>query len=49
MLTFLSTRLNVSLPGLDRNVAKDVVDEAEKICPYFKATRGNVGVTIKLI
>jgi osmotically inducible protein OsmC len=45
---FLSTRLNVRLPGLERNVAKDLVDEAEKICPYSKATRGNVGVTIKL-
>jgi len=46
---FLSARLNVRLPGLERNVAKDLVDEAEKICPYSKATRGNVGVTIKLI
>jgi lipoyl-dependent peroxiredoxin len=46
---FLSTRLNVRLPGLESNVAKELVDEAEKICPYSKATRGNVGVTIKLI
>ena len=46
---FLSTRLNVRLPGLEGNVAKDLVDEAEKICPYSKATRGNIGVTIKLI
>jgi osmotically inducible protein OsmC len=45
---FLSTRINVRLPGLERNVAKDLVDEAETICPYSKATRGNVGVTIKL-
>jgi hypothetical protein len=46
---FLSTRLNVRLPGLERNVAKELVNEAEKICPYSKATRGNVGVTINLI
>jgi osmotically inducible protein OsmC len=46
---FLSIRLNVRLPGLERNVAKDLVDEAEKICPYSKATRGNIGVTIKLV
>src|ERR1700733_13300109 len=45
---FLSTRLNVRLPGLERNAAKDLVDEAETICPYSKATRGNVGVTIRL-
>lgn len=46
---FLSTRLNVRLPCLGRNIAKELVDEAAKICPYSKATRGNVGVTIKLI
>ena len=46
---FLSTRLNVKLPGLERNVAKDLVDEAEEICPYSKATRGNIEVTIKLV
>jgi Ohr subfamily peroxiredoxin len=45
---FLSARLNVRLPGLERNVAKDLVNEAEKICPYSKATRGNVGITIEL-
>ena len=46
---FLSARLNVSLLGLARNVAKALVDEAEKICPYSKAARGNIEVAIKLI
>ena len=46
---FLSTRLNVRLPGLERSVAKDLVDEAGEICPYSKATRGNIEVTIKLV
>ena len=46
---FLSTRLNVTIPGLEPNVAKQLVDEAEKICPYSKATRGNMEVTIKLV
>ena len=45
---FLSIRLNVTLPGLERNVAKVLVDEAEEICPYSKATRGNIEVTIRL-
>jgi lipoyl-dependent peroxiredoxin len=45
---FLSARLDVGLPGLERNVAKDLVEQAEKICPYSKATRGNIDVTIKL-
>ena len=46
---FLSTRLNVRLPGLERNVAKELVDDAREICPYSKATRGNIEVTIKLV
>jgi osmotically inducible protein OsmC len=45
---FLSTRFNVTIPGLERCVAKQLVDAAERICPYAKATRGNVQVTIKL-
>ena len=46
---FLSARLNVRLPGLDRNDAKGLVDEAHENCPYSKATRGNIDVTIKLV
>jgi lipoyl-dependent peroxiredoxin len=46
---FLSTRLNVRLPGLERSVAEELVDEAEKICPYSKATRGNIEVRVTLV
>ena len=46
---FLSARLNVRLPGLDRNVAKGLIDEAHENCPYSKATRGKIDVTIKLV
>lgn len=44
----LQARLNVSLPGLERDVARAVVDEAHQICPYSKATRGNIDVTINV-
>lgn len=46
---FLQARLNVSLPGLDRAVARAVMDGAHQRCPYSKATRGNIDVTINLI
>jgi osmotically inducible protein OsmC len=46
---FLQARLNISLPGLDREVAQAVVDEAHQTCPYSKAIRGNVDVTINLV
>ena len=46
---FLSTRLNVSLPGIAREVARALVDEADQLCPYSKATHGNIDVVIKLV
>ena len=46
---FLQARLNISIPGLDREVAWELIDSAEKICPYSKALKGNVNVEIYLI
>ena len=46
---FLRARLNVSLPGVEREVAQALVDEAHQICPYSKATRGNIDVAINLV
>ncbi len=45
---FLRARLTVSVPGVDRSVAQALVDEADKTCPYSKATRGNIDVAINL-
>jgi Ohr subfamily peroxiredoxin len=45
----LSARLNVTLPDIDIDVAREIVEEAHQICPYSKATRGNVHVAINLI
>jgi Ohr subfamily peroxiredoxin len=46
---FLRARLNVSLPGLERDVAQALLDAADQICPYSKATRGNIDVVINLV
>jgi len=46
---FLRARLNVSLPGLKHEVAQELVDTAHETCPYSKATRGNIDVTINLV
>jgi organic hydroperoxide reductase OsmC/OhrA len=44
----LQARLNVSLPGLERDVAQEIVDRAHQTCPYSKATQGNIDVTISV-
>jgi Ohr subfamily peroxiredoxin len=45
----LEARMNVSVPGLPRDVAQALVDAAERTCPYTKAIRGNVPFSITLV
>jgi len=45
---FLQARLNVSLRGLAPELARELVEEAHRTCPYSKATRGNIDVELKL-
>ncbi|HEX5793801.1 MAG TPA: organic hydroperoxide resistance protein [Rheinheimera sp.] len=46
---FLQARLSVSLPGLAPEIAKQLTETAHQICPYSKATRDNIAVTIQLV
>jgi lipoyl-dependent peroxiredoxin len=46
---FLRARLNISLPGMDREVARVLTRTAHQTCPYSKAIRGNVDVAINLV
>ncbi len=45
----LAVRLAISLPGLERAVAQDLVDTAHQVCPYSNATRGNIAVDLRLV
>lgn len=45
----LQARLNVSLPGLERELAQKIVDGAEQTCPYSKAIRGNIHAEYNLV
>jgi lipoyl-dependent peroxiredoxin len=45
----LQARLNVNLPGIDREDAQALVDGAHKECPYSKATHGNISVVTNLV
>jgi len=45
----LQARLNVSLPGIEPGVAREITDAAHRTCPYSKATRGNINVAINLV
>jgi len=45
----LQARLNVSLPGLEREVAQAIVDASHLTCPYSKAMHGNIDVVTNLV
>ncbi|AWI61285.1 Ohr family peroxiredoxin [Sinorhizobium fredii] len=46
---FLRARLNVSVPGIERELAEEIIEAAHHICPYSKATRGNIDVATNLL
>ncbi len=46
---FLRVRFNVSLPGVDRQVAQSILQGAHQTCPYSKATRGSIDVELNLV
>ena len=45
----VAARLQVSLPGLEKDKAQQLIDAAHQVCPYSNATRGNIDVTITLV
>lgn len=45
----IEAELKISLPGLDRKVAEDLVQKAHIVCPYSNATRGNIDVTLTIV
>ena len=45
----LQARLNVSLPGVEHDVAQELVEAAHETCPYSKATHGNIHVETNIL
>jgi len=45
----LQVRLNISLPGIDREEALAIAEHAHTICPYSKAIKGNIKVETNIL
>ena len=45
----LAARLFVSLPGMDRATAQRVLEATHQVCPYSRATHGNIAVETTLV
>lgn len=44
----IAVKLVVSLPGLDHDISRELVDAAHQVCPYSNATRGNIIVDLQV-
>jgi lipoyl-dependent peroxiredoxin len=45
----LKVELKISIPGADKDKVKALAEDAHTICPYSKATRGNIPVTLTVV
>jgi osmotically inducible protein OsmC len=45
----LAAELKVSIPGADKDKVQALVEEAHTVCPYSKATKGNMPVKLTVI
>ncbi|SDX42939.1 peroxiredoxin, Ohr subfamily [Marininema mesophilum] len=45
----LAAKLQIKIPDVDRETAQKLVKEASKVCPYAKATRGNIEVEYEVL
>ncbi|AGS23725.1 organic hydroperoxide resistance protein [Rhizobium etli] len=44
----LQARLNAKLPGIEMDLARSLIERAHQLCPYSKATRGNIAVELNV-
>ena len=47
--TLLAVELKVSVPGADKDKVQALMEEAHTICPYSKATKGNIPVKLTVV
>ena len=45
----IAVRMRISLPGMERAAAEQLVQAAHQVCPYSNATRGNIEVTLTVV
>ena len=45
----LTVSLEVALPGLERELAEELVHKAHEVCPYSNATRNNIDVGLTVV
>jgi Ohr subfamily peroxiredoxin len=45
----LAARLNVSVPGVEPAIARQLIEAAHRTCPYSKAIKGKIDAVVRLV
>ena len=45
----IKVELKITLPGMAKDAANDLINKAHMVCPYSNATRDNIEVTLTLV
>ena len=45
----IQVALSVTIPGMERAAAEQLVQAAHQVCPYSNATRGNIEVALNIV
>ncbi len=45
----IQVAMDITIPGMERKQAQELVDAAHGVCPYSNATRGNIDVTLNVV
>lgn len=45
----IAVSMAISVPGMERAAAEQLVATAHQVCPYSNATRGNIDVTLSVV
>ena len=45
----IQVALHVTVPGMDKEAARKLVEAAHRVCPYSNATRGNIEVALDVV
>lgn len=46
---FIQGRINAHLPGIEPTLAQSIVDRAHQLCPYSRATHGNINAVVTAV
>ncbi|MBW7456993.1 organic hydroperoxide resistance protein [Paenibacillus sepulcri] len=45
----LAVKLDIALAGVERDAARELIEAAHDVCPYSRATRGNIDVQLNVM